>query len=141
MKTLRPFLLCLFACASLLSAQEPAKKHRTVVEITTADPVALAHALSGVDNLRKALGPGNTEVEIVAHSEGIHLLVAKDNSLAERMQAMAAEGVTFSACQNSMNKTHLTLADLVSVARPVDAGVAEVVRKQEAGWSYLKYGN
>jgi intracellular sulfur oxidation DsrE/DsrF family protein len=34
----------------------------------------------------------------------------------------------------------VTQADLLPFVTTVDSGVAEVVRKQEAGWAYLKSG-
>ena len=135
-------LLAVLAGSAWLSAQEPAvKQHRVVVEVTATGLEQWNAALSGVENLLQALGPRNTEVEIVAHADGINLLLARDNTLAERMARLKSDGVIFAACQNSMRSHHLAAADLLPLSTPVDAGVAEVVRKQEAGWSFLKYGN
>jgi intracellular sulfur oxidation DsrE/DsrF family protein len=39
-----------------------------------------------------------------------------------------------------MRKQNLTKEQLLPFAVTVDSGVAEVVRKQEAGWAYLKGG-
>ncbi len=39
-----------------------------------------------------------------------------------------------------MRAHNLTQADLVPGAEIVPAGIAEVVRKQEAGWTYIKAG-
>lgn len=39
-----------------------------------------------------------------------------------------------------MRRRNVTTADLLPFAGQVDSGAAEVVRKQEAGWSYLKSG-
>jgi intracellular sulfur oxidation DsrE/DsrF family protein len=35
----------------------------------------------------------------------------------------------------------LKMEDLMPLATTGDSGVAEVVRKQEAGWSYIKSGS
>ena len=39
-----------------------------------------------------------------------------------------------------MKKQHLEAADLVAAVDVVPAGIVEVVRKQEAGWVYIKAG-
>jgi hypothetical protein len=39
-----------------------------------------------------------------------------------------------------MKRKNLQKSDLVPFATTVDSGVAEVVRRQEAGWSYLRPG-
>ena len=53
---------------------------------------------------------------------------------------MSKTNVQFSACENSMRKHHIEKSELLTVANTVPSGVAEVVLKQEAGWSYLKAG-
>jgi intracellular sulfur oxidation DsrE/DsrF family protein len=95
--------------------------------------------LTNVENLRKSLGD-STEIEVVAHSKGLGLLVAKDNTLADREKKLAESGVIFAACENTMKKKNVTKDQLVPFAKTTDSGVAEVVRKQEAGWSYIKSG-
>jgi intracellular sulfur oxidation DsrE/DsrF family protein len=48
--------------------------------------------------------------------------------------------VTFAACENTMRRMNVTREMLLPFAVTVDAGVAELVRKQEAGWAYIKAG-
>jgi intracellular sulfur oxidation DsrE/DsrF family protein len=67
-------------------------------------------------------------------------MLAKNATLADRMKKLADAGVVFAACENSMRKKNVTKADLLPFVTTVDSGVAEVVRKQEAGWSYIKSG-
>ncbi len=67
------------------------------------------------------------------------MLLAKENELSERMQKLSEAGVIF-ACENTMKKKNVTKDQLVPSATTTDSGVAEVVRKQEAGWSYIKSG-
>jgi len=44
------------------------------------------------------------------------------------------------ACENMMRRQNVVKADLLPCVTTVDSGVAEIVRKQEAGWSYLRIG-
>jgi len=59
----------------------------------------------------------------------------------ERMTQSAEKGVVFAACENTMKRRGVSKEALVSFAHTVDSGVAEVVRKQEAGWSYVRAGS
>ncbi len=115
------------------------KTHKIVFEVTMEGPEQWTAVLNNVENVRTALGAG-TEMEVIAHSKGLSMLVAKDNALAERMKKLADGGVVFAACENTMKKKNVTRDQLLPFAKTTDSGVAEVVRKQEAGWSYIKSG-
>ncbi|CAN5823395.1 hypothetical protein BH11MYX3_BH11MYX3_34620 [soil metagenome] len=115
-------------------------KHRVLFELTSEDPKVWEGVLHNVENVRKALGAEATEVEVVAHGKGLGLLIASTTPVAARVSQLAQEGVVFAACQNTMKKMHIDKSQLLPAATTVDSGVAEVVRKQEAGWSYLKGG-
>ena len=115
------------------------KTHRIVFEVTMEGPEQWTAVLNNVENLRTALGAA-TEIEVVAHSKGLGMLVAKDNGLTDRMKKLADDGVVFAACENTMKKKNVTKDQLVPFAKTTDSGVAEVIRKQETGWSYIKSG-
>ena len=115
-------------------------RHRVVFEVTMDGTEQWTAVLNNVENLKKAFGATNTEVEVVGHSKGLGMMLAKNAELAERMKRIADGGVVFAACENTMRKKNVTKADLLPFVTTVDSGVAEVVRKQEAGWSYLKSG-
>lgn len=130
--------LAVAAGASSHTVAKP-EQHRVVFELTSDDPKTWEAVLNNVDNVRKALG--KTAVEVVAHGPGLELLVlGKAGSLAERLGQTAKSGVVFAACENTMKRKNIDPKGLVPHASPVDSGVAEVVRKQEAGWSYIRSG-
>lgn len=138
-------LLALFVIAttSLTEAQESKASadnaHRIVFEVTMEGPEQWTAVLNNVENVCAALGSA-TEIEVVGHSKGLGMLIAKDNALADRMKKLAGAGVAFTACENTMKKKNVTKEQLVPFAKTTDSGVAELVRKQEAGWSYIKSG-
>lgn len=133
-------LLIALMTATNLSAA-PDAKHRIAFEVTMAGDEEWNGVLNNVKNIRVALGKENTEVIVIAHSNGLGLLVKKDNKPADRIKELADDGVVFAACENTMKKKNVTKENLLSSATTVDSGVAEVVRRQEAGWSYLKSGS
>jgi intracellular sulfur oxidation DsrE/DsrF family protein len=148
-KILPPSLLLLTLAAALLAfgaaraadEKPPAQaKHRVLFEVTMDGAEQWTATLANVENLRKAFGPDTTQVEVVGHSKGLGIMLAKNATLADRMKKLADAGVAFAACENSMRKKNVTRADLLPFVTTVDSGVAEVVRKQEAGWSYIKSG-
>lgn len=131
-------ILALLA-VSLPGMLQAGDAYRAVFELTSDNPKQWTAVLNNVENLRKAL-PG-TSVEVVAHGPGLQLLMREHNAeVAARMEDLAKQGVVFAACQNTMKRMNVSLDQLSPFAQTVDSGVAEIVRKQQAGWAYLRSG-
>lgn len=116
-----------------------ARAARVVVDVSAGEPERWASVITNVENIRGALGP-RTEIEVVAYGKGIGLVLAKNTELVERMSKLAAAGVSFVACENTLRKQRIDRKALMPFVRTVDSGAAELVRKQQAGWAYLKPG-
>jgi hypothetical protein len=116
-------------------------RHRVVLELTSGGLNTYAHVLASATNLNRAFKDQVTKIEIVCHDDGIGLLRLGGHPFSARMKSLYSAGVTFVACGNTLRVQHLKTSALVPFATVVDSGVAEVVRKEEAGWSYLKAGN
>ena len=129
--------LALFAVAGAAPADA---KHRVVFQVTSEGDEQWDAVLGNVENVRQAFGPQNTQIALVAHGKGLGLVTAANNRHAERMKKLADGGVSFAACENTMRKKKVTKDQLLPFVTTVDSGVAEVVRKQEEGWSYVKNG-
>jgi intracellular sulfur oxidation DsrE/DsrF family protein len=130
-------IVCGLSAAST-QAQSPSKsgasgKHRIVFEVTMDGRQQWTGTLNNLANAQQAFGKEATEIEVVAHSNGLSFLLKTDEPLKDRMQELAMSGVVFAACQNTMKKQNVSKDDLLSFVTTVDSGVAEVVRKQEAG--------
>lgn len=96
--------------------------------------------MNNVQNVINALGKG-TEVLVVTHGPAIGFVQRSNEEFAERMEKLSKEGVVFVACENTMKRKQITKDQLLPFVKTVDSGVAEVVRRQEAGWSYVKGGH
>jgi intracellular sulfur oxidation DsrE/DsrF family protein len=132
--------VALFAAGAAPAPADP-EQHRVVFQVTADGEEQWEAVVGNVENLRAALGPAKTRVQVVAHGKGLGMLVAATNAnLRERMQKLHDGGVVFAACENTMRKKKVTKDALFPFATTVDSGVAEVVRKQEAGWAYVKSG-
>ena len=114
------------------------KTHRVVFEMNVDGAEQWQGILNNVENLQKAFGRETTEIEVVVHGKGLGLILKTNQAMRERLQLISDAAVHFAACENTMRRMNLKREDLMPFATTVDSGVAEVVRKQEAGCSYIK---
>ena len=142
MKKMMRFLilgfLVSFICSST-KAQNTEVKHKVVIQLNTVDTAAWSSTIGNIKNLQK-LWPGNLVVEVVVHGKALGLLVAAKTHLANEVTELSKANVQFLACENSMRKYHIDKSELLTIAFTVPSGVAELILKQESGWSYLKAG-
>jgi intracellular sulfur oxidation DsrE/DsrF family protein len=142
MKKIVLLLLLTFAgtqISNTLNAQANDVKHKVVIQLNTADTAAWSSAIGNIKNLQK-IWPGNLVVELVIHGKALGLLVAAKTHLAKEVIEMSKTNVQFLACENSMRKYNIDKSELLTIANTIPSGVAELILKQEAGWSYLKAG-
>jgi len=111
---------------------------KIVFSITEDSFHALDHILSVANNVLKFYGPDNVEMEIVAYSKGIRLLLAKDKKTAARVDALMQYGVVFIACGNTMRTKNIKEDELVEGSEVVTAGVVELLERVKEGWTYIK---
>jgi uncharacterized protein len=129
----------LLAIAFVAISQTPAApKHHVVFQLTEPEGPAWESLATHVNNMRKALAQdGGSQVEVVFFGPGLYMLRKTNSAYAERLKQLADSGVVLSACQNSMRDHGVKTEDLFPFASQVDSGIAELVRKQEAGWAYI----
>lgn len=92
-----------------------------------------------VANVRNLLADDSTTVEetvVVSNGDGVWLLT--DNSSEQEVASLVESGVSFRACLNSMSRRDIAEADLLEGVKTVPAGVGELVKRQDAGYAYVK---
>lgn len=127
------------AILSVLPVQAQTKAHLVVFAMTSPEEADWQLTLNNVRNLISGLAPEPVEIEIVAYGPGI-VFLKKDGAVAAEIQRLESPHVHFVACGNAMRKQHLEASDLVAGSEVVPAGIVEVLRKQEQGWTYIKAG-
>ncbi|USQ02689.1 DsrE family protein [Aquirufa antheringensis] len=132
----KTLLLTLFVAFITFAAN--AQTHKVVVQLNTSDTLVWHGALKNISNLQTALGP-TTQIELVAHGSGIGILIDGKTTQKSKIAELAASGVLFKACENTIRERKIDRSTILTQAGTVPSGVAEVVLKQEAGWAYLKY--
>ncbi len=115
------------------------RTHKVLFALTSPDEADWRMTLNNVRNLVSGLAPETVDIEIVAYGPGISFLRKTVPEAGEILKLESAH-VHFLACGNAMRKEHLETSDLVAGTEVVPAGIVEVVRKQEQGWTYLKAG-
>jgi hypothetical protein len=128
------------------SAQTPAPRpaasvrHRVLLDVSTVLYDGWAQAITSAQNLLTTFGPAQVEIEVVVRGPGLAMLMKSDTEFGEKLAALAKQGVRFTACGQTLSASHSTREELLPFATVVDSGVAELVRRQESGWSYIKSG-
>ena len=110
-----------------------------VFPITTWDKAEINHILGSANNVIKFYGVDNTEVVIVAYSQGIKsLLKHHDNKIRKRVQSLMTYDVEFIACGNTMKTLKIDKKELLDGVEVVTAGIVELIERQLRGYIYIR---
>ena len=122
---------------------DDASEHKIVYQCNKADADYLSHVLFSVGELIRKYGD-NVEVVVACFGQGIHLLadpptrpIAEET--VQRASSLAAYGVAFHACGNTMESLGWTGENLVEYAKVVPIGVEDIMLLQEKGFSYFSW--
>ena len=113
------------------------------IVLQVSDKASHKKVLNVAGNILKHYGKDQVKVEIVAFGPGLGVLVAnKKNKNLKRISSLASDGVSFSACGNTMKK--LTKKNkgkapkLHANAKVVPAGVIRILELQEKGYALIR---
>ena len=125
-------LACAFAAPQLALAQEekPFAEHKFVLQITDMDPAKQTLVLNVANNIIKAHGIDEVDIEIVAFSAGLRLLF-EGNANEGRIDGLVQNGVRFFACQNTINNMSNTLGRPVKINAHASSGKGGIIRIEE----------
>ena len=117
------------------SAESP--RQRVVFQVSDADPGKWNLALNNARNVQQDVGAGNVDIEIVAYGPGIGML-KKGSAVSQRIDEATLSGMKVVACENTMHAQKLTKANMLGDIGYVPAGVVEIMKRQQQGWSYVR---
>lgn len=135
-------LLLLLLCCSYAVAQDgliDKKEHRVVMQFSDGDSLSQVFVTGQVKNIKTAWP--NAIVEVVCHGPGLDLLIANKSKASQAVVDWSAQGVTFSACNNTMKRRNVKKEDLLPISQVVPSAMIQLVKKQEEGWAYVKGGH
>ena len=121
------------------------KKHRLAIHVDQSDIAQMNLALGNASNVfehYKSHGE-EVEIEIVAHSQGLHMLREDTSPVKERIRMVREKmpSIVFSACDNTkrrMEKQEGRNITLIPEATLVPSGVVRLMELQEQGWTYVR---
>ncbi len=110
------------------------------------------HLADGIDQATRALAnirnhlraEPDTRIVVVAHGDGIRFLIAGAKDRAGKpfdtaVSALAAQGVQFDICSNTLTAHDIALSTVLPEAKIVPSGVAEIARLQaREAYVYLR---
>lgn len=119
--------------------------NKVLIHIADDDTIQVGQALDEIESLLKyyrASGQ-NARVEVVINGRGLELVRADTSIFAERIHKLQREfdNLTFAACQNSIDRLKREQGILVRLLPGVvviDSGMAELMRRQNQGWTYIQ---
>lgn len=138
MKNLFLALICLLSFNSF--AQSKAKDHKIVFQFTNANDTLQQKAfVRQLENIT-AHWP-NAKYEVVVYNQGVELVMKNNTKYQARLQTLKAKGVNFVVCENTLKNRKISKDAFPEILVGfVPAGIAEIVEKQEEGWSYIRGG-
>lgn len=126
-------IVFLFLAGAVFSQES---KHRVVWDLSSGDTTIQAAVFRQINNARAQLP--DLEIEVVFHGKAVNVVLKSDVFFAERVKAAKEKGVTLAVCNNSLKRLKIDPSEVSTNAVVVPSAVAELIRKQTAGWSYLK---
>ena len=137
-RSLFAFLALIPALPALAQQQKkPAAKQRVIFQVSDNDPGKWNLALNNARNVQADLGKDNVQIEIIAYGPGLDMLKA-ESKVADRLAGALDDSVGLIACENTMNNTKVTRAQMYEGIAYVQAGVTHIMKRQREGWAYIR---
>ncbi|HEX7846005.1 MAG TPA: DsrE family protein [Chitinophagaceae bacterium] len=114
-------------------------QHKVIMQIASNDTLAWKGLMNNIKNLKAAWGD-SVQIEVVAHSFGLDLLMTARTNQLEKIAQYKKMGVDFRACESAMAERKIPKEAMIAEAGYVKMAVKEIVLRQEEGWSYFKAG-
>lgn len=119
--------------------------NKVLIHIAHDDSIQIGQALDEIESLLqyyRASGQ-NARVEVVINGKGLELVRSDTSTFAARIHTLQREfdNLTFAACQNSIDRLKREQGILVRLLPGVvviDSGMAELMRRQNQGWTYIQ---
>ena len=123
--------------ASAPAAMPADGKEHAIFAVSDDDSKRWNLTLGNIGNAIEGIGADAADIELVVYGPGIAML-KKDSPVAEKIAAAQKKGVHIVACQNSMRGFNLQQSDLAPGVGVVPSGVVELIRRQHAGYAYVR---
>ena len=140
MKSLKLMILLLIGLTTFSAiAQKKPNNHKIVFQFTNAsDTLQQKAIINQLTNLTTHWP--KAKYEVVIHSMGLPFVMSGKSKQIQAIKVLRAKGVRFLVCENTLKSQKVSKDQLLSEVEYVPVGIAEIVEKQEQGWTYIKGG-
>ena len=108
---------------------------RIIMKLNMSDIHAVNHLIGTVYNILKDYPSDTLKVEVIAYGPGMRAIKKDyDKKTLSRIRSLMAYDVTFTGCLNTMATMGWKKKDFIKNISYRQAGIAEVIEKQVAGW-------
>ena len=121
-------------------ADKPFADHHLVLQLSDDDGKKQSLVISVAYNLLKFYGPDRIAIEVVTFGPGIALL-RSDSPNRTLVDSLVAQGVKFDVCMNTVETIERETGHRVPLnpnAKPVEAGVAQILALTEKGYTLVR---
>ena len=117
--------------------------HKVVYQFNKPDQDYHEHVLFSVGAMLRKYGD-NIHLVVTAIGPGIHILAKNPlrpvpDEVRQRVSSLAAYGVSFHACGNTMKTLDWGESDMLDFAEIVDIGADDLMQLQEQGYTYISW--
>jgi hypothetical protein len=103
------------------------------------DDLVIKSAASQINNLQQTLN-GGVDIELVCHGQSLPFVLDEAGKWTSVISRLLSDAVEIVACENMLKANEKQPSDLFPGIKTVPAAIAEIVVKQQEGWSYVKAG-
>ena len=114
-------------------------QHKIIWEMGSGDTAQQRVLFNQVNNVLDEVP--DTKIELVFHGFAVYAMLKDTGYLKQMIISLHKKGVVFAVCNNSLKKRNIDPGRVSEEAVIVPVAIIEIVKKQEAGWSYIKAGN
>jgi intracellular sulfur oxidation DsrE/DsrF family protein len=143
--TTRPAATPALAVSAGATATAPGEQVKVLIHVNDGHMAKLEQTLDEIEGLVNHYHNMHTDarVEVVINGEGLNLVRADVTAYAARIARMQKQygNLVFAACQNTMERLKREQgidARLLPGVTVIDSGVAQLMRRQQQGWAYIR---
>ena len=133
---MRNLLIILFITSTVTVMAQDAPK--IILQLQSSDTLVHKSVYMQIGNIKKVFP--DAEVELVCHGPGIEFLLKKKSFYVNKLNGMKLNNVSYVACEFTMSMKNIKREDLVETSGTVPYGIAEIIKKQQLNWLYVKLG-
>lgn len=116
----------------------PERQYRVVFHTNRSGKAQHDLLLNNMEHVLDEFGEQHIVIALVAHGDGIDLLLKQTKLPRERLAKLAERGVQLLACNVTMKRQGIAPEDLHSFVQIIPSANAELIRRQAEGWAYIR---